>query len=65
MREITKEEFYKRVNPLNVHPRGINDTYPYAWDWHLQNGDRSRIGQTVGYMDGVELKHRFYLEGGK
>lgn len=53
LKPVSKDEFYKRMNPLNVSPRIINDRYPYTSDWHLQSGTgREVIGRSVGRVEG-------------
>ncbi len=44
MIEVTKEQFYKIMGPLDVHPRVERDT-TY---WELRN--RQLVGKTRGYM---------------
>lgn len=53
MREVSREEFYKRIGPLDVHPRIVNDRWPYVsmWEMHHQAG-RPCVGKSVGRTDG-------------
>jgi hypothetical protein len=47
MRQVTKEEFFKAVGPLNCHPRpGRRETL-----WEMLDGTRRVVGRsTPGYM---------------
>jgi hypothetical protein len=45
LREVTRDEFFARINPLNVHPRPERE----ATFWELPN--RTTIGKTTpGYL---------------
>jgi len=50
-RQVSKNEFYARMNPLNVHPRIVEDHWPYTSTWELQPS-RLVIGKSVGQQDG-------------
>lgn len=41
--EVTKEQFFAKIGPLNVHPRLIG-SYPYASEWRMQNGAQTLAG---------------------
>lgn len=61
MREVNKDEFYKRIGgPENIHPRFVTHTYPYTFEWEAVDS-RVLVGKSVGYIEGGELKHRYYL----
>ena len=45
MKEVTKEQFYALMGPLNVHPR-IMTSYPYTSEWRLQDMSRKMVGKT-------------------
>jgi len=62
MRKVTKEVFFATVGPLNVHPRIINESYPYTSDWMVNNG-RDSVGRTVGVYEtpGVVV-NEYYLK---
>lgn len=46
-REVTKEEFYAAMGPLDVHPQ-IVTRWPYTAEWRLQWGmKRAVVGKTV------------------
>jgi hypothetical protein len=56
MRKVTREEFYRKVGRLNVHPQIQNSTYPYWSLWKMLGyGDNGKIiGKTVGvYKNGI------------
>lgn len=47
MKQVSKDEFYKAVGPLDVHPN-IVTKWPYTSEWRLQNDiARTLIGKTV------------------
>lgn len=59
-REVTKEEFFKAIGPLDVHPKPLGD-YPYLSEF------RTRAGFPRGWIkDGVKYGkpnygNRYYL----
>jgi hypothetical protein len=61
LKEVTKEEFYKSVGPLNVHPHIIGN-YPYTSIYQFP--DRREHGRTVDYIpEGKALAEtRYYLK---
>lgn len=44
MVEVSKEEFFAMLGPLNVHPRCASPDYT---DWELQDGTRKMIGRST------------------
>lgn len=46
MRKVTKDEFYKVIGTLNVHPQIQNSKWPYTALWKMQ--DYRNNGQIVG-----------------
>lgn len=66
MMKVTKEEFYGPIfrNRLNVHPRIVNDKWPYTsiFMW-LSNPNREPYGKIVGRREGAfEVKDYFVTE---
>lgn len=65
MREVTKEEFFKKMNPLDVHPRIVsdwNDEIGYVQEWRLQNLARTLVGKSQsGDAKGAGNGKRFWL----
>lgn len=55
-RQVSKDEFFAKMNPLDVHPR-IQGRYPYTSLWELQYSRRV-IGKSVGHQDG---SHTYFL----
>jgi hypothetical protein len=51
MRPVSRNEFYERCGPLNVHPSIITDKWPYTSIWKLPN--RDVFGKSVGKPDGT------------
>lgn len=51
MRKISKDEFYKMVGPLDVHPSIQPGPWPYTSLWKLRN-TREVVGKSVGHADG-------------
>jgi len=59
MRQVSKEEFYKAVGPLDVHPRITNSKWPYVSMWEFpRQPHRQPIGKSEGHTDGT---HTYYL----
>jgi len=50
MKPVTKEEFYKQVGPLDVHPSIQPGPYPYTSLWKLRHGQT--VGKSVGRIEG-------------
>ncbi len=58
--EVTEEQFFARVGPLNVHPRPA----PEASIWEMCDGSRAVIGRSEpGYKNHGAPK-RYWLKGG-
>ena len=58
MKEVTKDEFYRAISPLNVHPRALEDRS----DWELQDGSRRLVGRTEpGYRSPYGTAKRYFL----
>lgn len=60
MKKVTKDEFYGPIfrDRLNVHPRIVNDQYPYTsvFMWPA-NPHRDPYGKIVGRIEGgLEFK---------
>lgn len=47
MRQVSKDEFYAKVGPLNVHPQIQPGPHPYTCLWKLLSGDYRVIGKSV------------------
>lgn len=64
MRKVTKEEFFRKVGFLNVHPQIQNGAYPYWSIWKsLDYRDNGKVfGKTVDvYTNGQNgLTHTEY-----
>lgn len=43
MKQVSKDEFYRAISELNVSARYVNDKWPYAKEFYVQD----RIGQPV------------------
>lgn len=43
MRQVTRDEFFVAINPLNVHPDPTG-RYPYTTEWRMQDGTRRLVG---------------------
>ena len=63
MTEVTKEEFYRAIGPLNVHPTIIDPyNYPYSSEWKTPM--RHVVGFTEDYHPDGHLgitKTRYFL----
>lgn len=56
-REVSQDEFYATVGPLNVHPQiQPPEKYPYTQLWKTPT--RQVMGKTVGQQNGTS---RYYL----
>ena len=54
MREVTQDEFFARMNPMNVHPRPLVDRS--SWE----TPDRRVIGESLpGYRNPGDAKRYF------
>ena len=54
MKQVSKDDFYKAVGRLNVHPTIVNGTWPYVSDWRfLDTPHRHPFGRSVGKPDGT------------
>lgn len=62
MRQVTKDEFYTVMNPLDAHPRIMTDKYPYWELWHLRDG-RTIVGKSVGHVERGRVWTAYYLPG--
>jgi len=58
MRQVTKDDFYAAMGPLNVHPTITNDKWPYTSDWMV---GRVVVGRTVGRLEGPFERKDYYL----
>ncbi len=61
MREVRRDEFFKRMNPLDVHPKCMDRSLPYTFEWKLRFTPLTLIGKTITYSDGGTLKQRYFL----
>lgn len=63
MREVSREEFFEPImrDRLDLHPRIINDSYPYTSEYCWRtNPNKQPYGRVVGSIDGgIEVKHYF------
>lgn len=59
-REVTYEEFFAAMGPLNVHPR-IVGPWPYVSQWTMQDGSRRIVGMSEVIPRGEGDGHRRYL----
>lgn len=64
MRQVTKEEFYRKVGPLNVHPSPTG-SYPYTSEWkYLDYSKHGQLfGKSVGRQDGGNTVTDYYIAG--
>jgi hypothetical protein len=62
MREVSKDEFFATVGPLDVHPT-IVTRFPYTSEWrfHRQLG-APLFGKTVGRMDGATIRTSYFIQ---
>jgi hypothetical protein len=61
VRQVSKDEFYKAVGPLNVHPNIVTG-WPYTSEWRLQNDmARTLIGKTILRQEGGQLLTDYFL----
>ncbi len=47
--EVNKEEFFATMNPLNVHPRIVNNwdkEIGYLQNWEMQDSSRRLVGKS-------------------
>ena len=51
MRPVTKEEFYTKVGPLNVHASIQPGPWPYTAVWKIQAADYRTIGKSVDRLE--------------
>lgn len=60
-REVSQNEFYAHIGPLDGHPHIQPGQYPYTQ--HMLTRDRRCVGKRVVYYpDGSRIAaHRFYL----
>ena len=61
-RSVSRDEFFARINPLNVHPTPLgryDQTTGYVSEWVMQDGTR----KVIGYCDGGTpfLERRYWL----
>jgi len=61
LREVSKEDFYKFVGPLDVHPVP-EGSFPYVTSWQLR--DRSEVAR-IEPVAGTGWPHqsRYYIRG--
>jgi hypothetical protein len=63
MRQVTEEEFFRVIGPLNVHPRVDKPSLKqrhHVSTWEMLDGTRRVIGRAESDSHGVE-KTKFYL----
>lgn len=61
MRQVTKDQFYATIGPLNVVSTITNSKWPYTSDFTLH---RELVGRVVGKLEGpFEVKEYFLAEG--
>ena len=67
MREVTKDEFFARLNAerRDVHPRIMNDRWPYQveWEFHREPG-RPLFGRSFG-AETHDVPGRYFLRDAK
>jgi hypothetical protein len=62
MKQVTTEEFYKAIGPLDVHPSIQPGPYPYTSLWKLrQRPDGAPLGKSVGRRVGGLVVTDYYL----
>ena len=65
MREVTKDQFYAKIGPLqNVVGRIVNNKWPYTHEFYIQSSSYNIIGRIVGEIYGeygVFHLNRYYL----
>ncbi len=52
MREVSKEEFYKIMGSLDVHPSSVRLNGRWVTEWKKQDPRRRVIGWTYAGLDG-------------
>lgn len=65
MREVTQDQFYERVNPLDVVGSIVNSKWPYTHEFHMRSSRYNIIGRIVGSLDddyGVFEIKKYYIE---
>lgn len=50
MKQVTREEFYRAMRGLNVHPSVRGGPWPYTSDWKLAGGAGIVVGRTEDYL---------------
>ena len=60
MREVSKEQFYKYIGPLNVAGRIVNDKWPYEHHMYIQSNPHNIIAKAVGYLVGPFENTKYY-----
>ena len=61
MTKVSRDEFFKAVARMNVHPQIVTN-YPYTADWRLQSEPmRQPVGRTVDRVDGGSIVTDYYL----
>ena len=58
--EVTQPEFLATMSPLDVHPRIVNDTWPYIILWEMQ-GSRKVVGKKICVGDTDTGKDKYFL----
>lgn len=62
MREVTKDQFYAKIGPLNVAGRITTDKWPYTMEFCNQAGySREPLAKIVGELEGVIERIRYYI----
>lgn len=62
MREVSKDQFYAKIGPLNVAGRITNNNWPYTMEFYNQSGySREPLARMVGELDGVFERQRYFI----
>ena len=64
MREVTREQFYAKICPLDVVGSILNARWPYTHEFHIRSNRYNIVGRIVGELDGecgVFDVRRYYL----
>jgi len=60
MREVTKDQFYKYIGPMNVFGRIVNNKWPYETHMILQTNSHQVVAKRVGYLVGPFEHAKYY-----
>lgn len=61
MNTVTKEQFFAKINPLNVAGHIQPGPHPYTTVFKLQAGFQQTIGKTVDRYEGGRIVTDYYL----